>query len=133
MPRRSAVAQSAPSRVGSIAPVRGWPISWPSTASTISALTAQPAPYSPAAAAVEDQIAAQRDSYAAASIARAETADNGATISIERTIDPPRSPEPEPFGLDAEPVAVGAIVAKWSGVEAEIRAEDEILERCREG
>jgi predicted transglutaminase-like cysteine proteinase len=55
-------------------------------------------------------------------------ADNSAAISIER----PRSPEPEPFGLGAEPVAVGAIVAKWIGVEAEIRAEDEVLDRCRE-
>ena len=82
---------------------------------------------------VEDQIAPQRDGYAAASIARAESVDNTATISIERSIERPRSPEAEPFGLDAEPVAAGAIVAKWSGVEAEIRAEDQVLDRCREG
>ena len=82
---------------------------------------------------VENQIAPQRDAYAAAPIERAEPADNGAAISIERSIERPRSPEPEPFGLDAEPVAAGAILAKWSGVEAEIRAEDEVLARCREG
>jgi len=66
-------------------------------------------------------------------IARAEPAGSGATISIERPIERHRSPELEPFGLDAEPVAAGVIVAKWSGVEAEIRAEDEVLDRCREG
>jgi predicted transglutaminase-like cysteine proteinase len=81
---------------------------------------------------VENQIAPQRDAYAAP-IERAEPADTGVAMSIERPIERPRSPEPEPFGLDAEPVAAGAVLAKWSNVEAEIRAEDEVLARCREG
>jgi hypothetical protein len=63
----------------------------------------------------------------------AEPTDNRPAISIERPIERPRSAKPEPFGLDAEPVTAGAILAKWSGVEAEIRAEDEVLDRCREG
>ena len=42
-------------------------------------------------------------------------------------------PEAEPFGLDAEPVRTGAILAKWGGVEAQIKAEDRILARCRAG
>ena len=37
----------------------------------------------------------------------------------------------EPFGLDVVPVATGDLTAKWSGVEADIRAESEILARCR--
>jgi predicted transglutaminase-like cysteine proteinase len=78
---------------------------------------------------VENQIAPQRDAYAATPIERAEPADKGAAISIER----PRSPEPEPFGLDAEPIAAGEFLTKWSGVMAEIRADDEVLARCREG
>jgi predicted transglutaminase-like cysteine proteinase len=82
---------------------------------------------------VENQIAPRRDAYAAAPIARAEPADNGAAISIERPIERSRSPKPELFGLDAEPLAAGAIVTRWSGVEAEIRADDEVLARCREG
>jgi predicted transglutaminase-like cysteine proteinase len=86
---------------------------------------------------VENQTTPQRDAYVAAPIERAEPADNGVGISIERQIERqierPRSREPEPFGLDAEPVAAGAILAKWSGVEAEIRADDEVLSRCREG
>jgi predicted transglutaminase-like cysteine proteinase len=71
------------------------------------------------------------DTSAENQTARAEPADTGAAISIERQIERPRSREP--FGLDAEPVAAGEILAKWNGVKAEIRAEDEILARCRAG
>src|SRR5580698_4068947 len=39
----------------------------------------------------------------------------------------------EPFGLDAIPVASGDLSEKWSGVEADIRAENDILARCRDG
>src|SRR6266702_4962957 len=49
---------------------------------------------------IENQIAPQRDAYAATPIERAEPADHGAAISIERSIERPRNPEPEPFGLD---------------------------------
>jgi len=36
-----------------------------------------------------------------------------------------------PFGLDTVPVASGEVLAKWNGVEADIRAEKDILELCR--
>jgi predicted transglutaminase-like cysteine proteinase len=39
---------------------------------------------------------------------------------------------PEPFGLGARPVTEGEIVNKWRGVIADIRAESDILTRCRE-
>ncbi|MGO9698797.1 MAG: transglutaminase-like cysteine peptidase [Xanthobacteraceae bacterium] len=39
---------------------------------------------------------------------------------------------PEPFGLDASPVIGGEVLAKWSGVVADVRAESDILTRCRE-
>ena len=41
--------------------------------------------------------------------------------------------EAEPFGLNAEPVLAGEILAKWSGVEAQIEAESQVLARCRGG
>ena len=37
----------------------------------------------------------------------------------------------EPFGLTTTSVSEGPLVAMWSGVEADIRAEGEILTRCR--
>jgi predicted transglutaminase-like cysteine proteinase len=40
-------------------------------------------------------------------------------------------PVAEPFGLAAAPVTSGEVVIKWSGVEADLRAENEILARCR--
>lgn len=39
---------------------------------------------------------------------------------------------PEPFGLDASPVIGGEVLTKWSGVVTDIRAEGDILTRCRE-
>jgi predicted transglutaminase-like cysteine proteinase len=82
---------------------------------------------------VENQTAPQRDAYVATPIARAKLADTGAAMSNERQIERPRSREPGPFGLNAKPVAAGEILTKWSGVVAEIRADDEVLARCREG
>ncbi|HET8919485.1 MAG TPA: transglutaminase-like cysteine peptidase [Xanthobacteraceae bacterium] len=41
--------------------------------------------------------------------------------------------EPEPFGLGAEPVMDGEILAKWGGVEAQIKVENRVLARCRSG
>jgi predicted transglutaminase-like cysteine proteinase len=38
----------------------------------------------------------------------------------------------EPFGLDAAPVGSGELLAKWRGVQTEIRAEAKILRRCHE-
>jgi predicted transglutaminase-like cysteine proteinase len=39
----------------------------------------------------------------------------------------------QPFGLDTVAVASGDVATKWTGVEAEIRAESKILARCRDG
>src|ERR1700685_862084 len=39
----------------------------------------------------------------------------------------------EPFGLDVTPVTSGELWSKWNGVAAEIRADSEILARCRDG
>ena len=41
--------------------------------------------------------------------------------------------EAEPFGLNAEPVLAGEILTKWSGAEAQIEAESQVLARCRGG
>jgi len=38
----------------------------------------------------------------------------------------------EPFGLSAVPVMSGELLTKWSGVAADIRAETDILARCRD-
>ena len=40
-------------------------------------------------------------------------------------------PAAEPFGLAADRIAGGGVLTKWSGVEAAIRAESEILARCQ--
>lgn len=37
----------------------------------------------------------------------------------------------EPFGLNTVPVSNGEVLSKWIGVEADIRAENDILSRCR--
>lgn|SRR5579862_793309 len=51
----------------------------------------------------------------------------------EPPIAPPLLPPVSaPFGLAATPVAFGGILAKWTGVEAQIRAGNEILARCRD-
>jgi predicted transglutaminase-like cysteine proteinase len=51
---------------------------------------------------------------------------------VEPTIVPPPPPPVSvPFGLAATPVAFGGILTKWTGVQAQIRAGNEILARCR--
>jgi predicted transglutaminase-like cysteine proteinase len=53
--------------------------------------------------------------------------------AVNRAEPPIKSPAlAEPFGLDAVPVATGDLLAKWRSVEADIRAESEILAQCRE-
>ncbi len=45
------------------------------------------------------------------------------------------SPAPaasEPFGLKTLPVTRGALLAKWNGIAADIRAESDVLARCRD-
>jgi predicted transglutaminase-like cysteine proteinase len=58
-----------------------------------------------------------------------QAADANAPIASENAI----TPEVEPFGLNAEPVVAGEILAKWGGVEAQIKAENRVLARCRNG
>jgi predicted transglutaminase-like cysteine proteinase len=43
-----------------------------------------------------------------------------------------RAPTPEPFALNVEPVTAGGVLDKWNGLVADMRAEDEILARCRD-
>ncbi len=45
---------------------------------------------------------------------------------------PPLPPVAEPFGLATVPIASGDVVAKWNGVETQIRAGNQILARCRD-
>jgi len=66
-------------------------------------------------------------------------ADTSATLPSpwnQASLSPPLPDQaptvPEPFGLGARPVAEGEILNKWSGVIADIRAESDILTRCRE-
>ncbi len=40
-------------------------------------------------------------------------------------------PVAEPFGLSVAPVDSGDVLTKWSGVEAALRAEDDVFSRCR--
>jgi predicted transglutaminase-like cysteine proteinase len=47
----------------------------------------------------------------------------------EHSMQPP-APE-EPFGLKVESVTTGEVLNKWNGLVADIRAESEILTRCR--
>ena len=41
-------------------------------------------------------------------------------------------PVAEPFGLATTPIAYGGVIAKWSGVEADIRAGNKILAHCHD-
>jgi predicted transglutaminase-like cysteine proteinase len=55
-------------------------------------------------------------------------------VNIDVSAEPPSQPAviSEPFGLHAVPVTSGGVLTKWSGVVADIKAEGEILTRCRE-
>jgi predicted transglutaminase-like cysteine proteinase len=66
------------------------------------------------------------------------TADEAPPQTKLASLDPAEPPLPspragEPFGLAAVPVAGGGVLTKWHGVEAGIRADNEILTRCRDG
>jgi predicted transglutaminase-like cysteine proteinase len=77
---------------------------------------------------LETPTALQRDANLELPLPRGPVA---ATSTVSETrMDPG---DAEPFGRDARPVASGAILSKWSGVRAEIRAETEILASCRSG
>jgi predicted transglutaminase-like cysteine proteinase len=52
--------------------------------------------------------------------------------AIDRAEPSVKSPAlAEPFGLNAVPLATGELLTMWSSVEADIRAETEILAHCR--
>jgi len=68
--------------------------------------------------------------YQADSSATAPTPWSEASLTPSPSSHEPLAPEP--FGLDALPVTGGEILTKWSGVVADIRAESDILTRCRE-
>lgn len=65
-----------------------------------------------------------------------ESAPNGAHIGVA-AIDPAipalTPPRDEPFGLQTRSVLSGGLWNKWHGVEAAIRAEHDVLVRCRAG
>jgi predicted transglutaminase-like cysteine proteinase len=65
----------------------------------------------------------------AAASERLQAADPNTSMTAKPAIAAPA----EPFGLAAEPVVAGAILAKWGGVEAQIHAEARIFARCRAG
>jgi predicted transglutaminase-like cysteine proteinase len=52
--------------------------------------------------------------------------------ALDRT-GPVTAPPPEPFGLAAISLTAGNVLTKWRSVEADIRTENEVLERCRDG
>jgi predicted transglutaminase-like cysteine proteinase len=50
------------------------------------------------------------------------------------TIPPSEVPAAsEPFGIAVAPVTAGEVLSKWNGVNAEIRADSDILARCHDG
>ena len=71
------------------------------------------------------------DAQAAAQVATLDPAEP--TIELRAVVRPAiHSPVlAEPFGLNTEQVAAGEVLTKWNGVEADIRAENDILELCR--
>jgi predicted transglutaminase-like cysteine proteinase len=74
---------------------------------------------------------ARDDAQAAAQVAALDPAEPsiGSPVVVGPAIQAPVLAEP--FGLDTVPIASGEILTKWNGVEADIRAEKDILELCR--
>ena len=74
---------------------------------------------------------ARDDAQAAAQVAALDQAEPsvGSPAVVGPAIQTPVLAEP--FGLDTVPVANGEVLTKWNGVEADIRAEKNILELCR--
>ncbi len=74
---------------------------------------------------VEPQAGAPNDTQSAAPARVAALGWVGAAIAP--------LPPAEPFGLAAISVTSGDVLTKWRRVEADIRAEDEVLAHCRDG
>jgi predicted transglutaminase-like cysteine proteinase len=79
-------------------------------------------------------------------VLRGRPDDDGAARQQLAALDPAEPPRPapsiaaptmpspamtQPFGLAVVPVAGGEILQKWSGVEAALRAEDDVFSRCQ--
>ena len=88
----------------------------------------------------EDEVKSQTDDSTTASSPivaptqnPAAPSDTSARLASLEPAEPAVAPPPaaEPFGLAAVPVAFGNVLTKWSGVEADIRADNDILARCR--
>lgn len=79
----------------------------------------------------QTQDRAHDDTQAPAPVAALDRAEppSGSTAVAGRALQTPVLAQP--FGLDAVPVASGEVLTKWNGVEADIRAENDILELCR--
>jgi predicted transglutaminase-like cysteine proteinase len=48
------------------------------------------------------------------------------------SVDAATSGEAEPFGLGSEPASTGDVPAKWQELEAQLRADNQILDHCRD-
>jgi predicted transglutaminase-like cysteine proteinase len=55
------------------------------------------------------------------------------TGSAQPPVGSESAPAFEPFGLVAERVVAGGISVKWSGVETQIKAENQVFAHCRDG
>jgi predicted transglutaminase-like cysteine proteinase len=101
--------------------------------------------FSPAAAALapaDNRVAdaaraepeAKSETNSAAQIQPATHDDAPARTAALEPVQPDVAPPPvaEPFGLSTIPIAYGGVFEKWSGVEAGIHAENEVLARCRD-
>jgi predicted transglutaminase-like cysteine proteinase len=101
----------------------------------------------PSAGPAEHQIqnAASQQAAAPTQVAMLDAANAGAGRMDIAALDPTapavpaptatapaiQSPLAEPFGLNVAPVDSGNVLTKWSGVEAALRAEDDVFSRCR--
>jgi predicted transglutaminase-like cysteine proteinase len=89
---------------------------------------------------VEDRLEIRLDAATAAQVGIEANEQNQTRDHSQNemaALDPalPSSPSPglpEPFGLRVLPIDGGEILAKWSGVEADIRTDNEVLTRCRD-
>jgi len=96
-------------------------IAWPARAQMDFASSALPRSVAATDAATQKPSHEQR---------RGEGDDAEAAGSASREATP--SPA-EPFGLESTVVGTGSILTKWRGVEADIRADWQILARCEDG
>jgi predicted transglutaminase-like cysteine proteinase len=73
------------------------------------------------------QVARRQDADVAAPSAGTEPSPTNQAVFPQ----PALAPEAAPFGLAAERVSEGEILSKWTGVESEIREDEQVLARSR--